>query len=438
MSFTISENRTKNYFKQLKSSFVFKILAIGCSFLIIPLMIKYLGNEQYGIWSTLLSIVSWIVLFDIGIGNGLRNKISESLAKDSPHEAQKYISTAYIMIGFISIVLLCIFLLASNYIPWQSTFNTQVLSNNELKLVVNITAGFLFINFWLSLINQVFNGLQKSSIVVFSQFLSNLLSLIFVYILYIYFESSLVKLAFFYGLSLVVTNLSISTWFFKSNNYLLPRLQLYSKAYVKSITSLGFQFFIIQMAVLVMFTTDKILITQLFGPKYVTSYDVVFKLFSIISIAHSLLMAPLWSAYSDAYHRNDYEWIKKTIKNQLKIFILFIFATMILVTLAKPIIRLWIGDKLQVDNMLILSMGLFVIVYTWSNIFAYFINGVNKLNIQVYTSIIAIIINIPISIFIVKKLGAGSYGIVIGTIISLSFFAIFGSIQVYKIIVQRK
>ena len=76
---------------------------------------------------------------------------------------------------------------------------------------------------------------------------------------------------------------------------------------MKSITSLGFQFFIIQIAVIVIFTTDKILITQLFGPEYVASYDVVFKLFSIITIAHGILMAPLWSAYSDAYHRNDIE-----------------------------------------------------------------------------------------------------------------------------------
>ena len=74
--------------------------------------------------------------------------------------------------------------------------------------------------------------------------------------------------------------------------------------------------------IFVIFTTDKILITQLFGPQHVASYDVVFKLFSVITIVHGILMAPLWSAYSDAYHRNDMEWIKKTIKNQLKIYLL--------------------------------------------------------------------------------------------------------------------
>ena len=118
MNSTISKDRTKNYFKQLKVSFLFKVLAIGASFLIIPIMIKFLGNEQYGIWSTLLSIISWIVLFDIGIGNSLRNKISEALVKNDKKKARDYISTAYVLIGLISVVLLISFLIASSFIPW--------------------------------------------------------------------------------------------------------------------------------------------------------------------------------------------------------------------------------------------------------------------------------------------------------------------------------
>jgi O-antigen/teichoic acid export membrane protein len=147
LSHTISQNRSKNYIKQIKGSFIFKGLAIFAGFLSVPYMIKYLGIEQYGVWSTLLSIISWIVLFDIGIGNGLRNKISESLAKESKQEAHSYISTAYTIIGAISVMLILIFLLASEYIQWQYVFNITSISNQELQKVVNITAIFLFLNF---------------------------------------------------------------------------------------------------------------------------------------------------------------------------------------------------------------------------------------------------------------------------------------------------
>ena len=438
MSHVISENRSKNYIKQIKGSFIFKGLAIFASFLSIPLMIKYLGVEQYGVWSTLLSIVSWIILFDIGIGNGLRNKISEALAKENKQEAHKYISTAYTIIGTISVMLILIFLITSEYIPWQKVFNITSISNQELQSIVNITTIFLFLNFWISLINQVFNGFQKTSLVVFNQFLSNIFSLLAVFVLYSFYETSLMKLAFSYGISLVSSSLILSIWFYNKNKEFIPKISSFNIKKMKSITSLGFQFFIIQIAVIVIFTTDKILITQLFGPEYVASYDVVFKLFSIITIAHGILMAPLWSAYSDAYHRNDIEWIKKTIKNQLKIYVLLILGTMILAFLAKPIVALWIGKEISIDSMLIVSMVFFIIVTTWNNIFAYFINGTNKLYVQINTSIIAMLINIPLSIFFVRFFEMGVYGIVFATCLALSFFAIFGSIQTYKILRGNK
>lgn len=431
MSHTISENRSKNYIKQLKGSFVFKGLAIFASFLAIPLMIKYLGVEHYGVWSTLLSIVSWVVLFDIGIGNGLRNKISESLAQDNKQEAHNYISTAYTIIGTISVMLILIFLLASEYIPWQDVFNITSISNHELQSIVNITTIFLFLNFWISLINQVFNGLQKTSLVVFNQFLSNFFSLSAVFILYTFYESSLIKLAFAYGISLLASSLILSFWFYKNNRDFIPKIKSFGINYTKSITSLGFKFFIIQIAVIVIFTTDKILITQLFGPEYVASYDVVFKLFSVITIAHGILMAPLWSAYSDAYHRNDMEWIKETIKNQLKIYLLIIVATTLLIFLANPIISLWIGKDFFVDNMLIIAMALFILVSTWNNIFGYILGGLGYVRLGAYYTLITAILNIPISYYFAITLDFGISGIMYGTVFSIFISSIISPIQVY-------
>jgi O-antigen/teichoic acid export membrane protein len=437
VSLDSSKARTKNYFAQTKGSFIFKILAIACSFLSTPIMIKYLGNEQYGIWSTLLSIVSWIIFFDIGIGNGLRNKISESLAKNNKQEAQNYISTAYVIIGFLSLLLFLFFLVISNLLSWKSIFNTETLSNNNLKNIVNITVFFMFTNFWLSLINQVFNGIQKTSMVIFNQFLSNFFMLISIFVLYSFFKVSLLNLAFSYGLSIVMSSVLLSVWFYEKNQEFIPKIKYYNKMYVKSLTSLGFKFFVIQIAVVVVFTTNKIIITQLFGPEYVTGYDVVFKLFSMISIAHNILMAPLWPAYSDAYHKGDFFWIKNTLKKQLKIYMLIVIATILLGFLTKPIIYIWIGKEMIIDNALIIVMVIFILISTWNNIFAYFINATNKLNVQINTSIIAMIVNIPISIFLVKYFKMGTYGVVLATCISLSFYSVFGPLQVLNILKRK-
>ena len=105
MTQAVSQDRTNNYVRQVKGSVLFKGLAVAATFLAVPLMIRYLGQEQYGIWSTLLSIMSWVVFFDLGIGNGLRNKLAESLAKHQVSEAAGYIASGYTWIGAISVLL---------------------------------------------------------------------------------------------------------------------------------------------------------------------------------------------------------------------------------------------------------------------------------------------------------------------------------------------
>lgn len=431
---SISKKRTTNYVAQLKISFIFKVLAMFFSFMMVPIMIRYLGSEKYGVWSTLISISTWIVLFDLGIGNGLRNKISESIAVNRVGCAQNYISTAYVLIGGASILIGVFSLWVSNFIPWGAVFNTSILSEHDLLLTVNATICFVLVNFLLSLVNQVFNGLQKTGLVVLNQFLSNALSFLFIWLLTFFIEGSIVLLAIVYGAALCFSNVLISVWFFSANPEFKPIIKSFKKECINAIVSLGFKFFVIQIAVIILFTTDKIVITQLFGPEHVTEYDVVFKLFSCITIIQGVIMAPLWGAYSDAYHRHDLVWLQDMMKKQLKFFLIFVLIVVLLVFFAPHILGFWVGQEFTYNHQLYFMMGLFVLISCWNSIFAIFVNGVNRLRLQFITSIIALIINIPLSIFLVKFWGMGVDGVVLGTILSLSLFGITAPVQVYSIL----
>ena len=429
---SVSHERTRNYISQIKGSIVFKGLSVVASFLAFPLMIHYLGKEQFGVWSTLLSFMSWIVLFDLGIGNGLRNKISESIAKKDISKAACYISSGYTLIGLLSLLLFFIMTIATVTVPWRKVFNTQSIPEGILIYTILIMTFFVSLNFWISLINQVFNALQKTSIVVFGQFLTNALSLVFVFTLTKTTDSSIVYLATAYGISLITSNIFLSFWFYRQRRELIPTLFINSQ-HIRPLLSMGMQFFTIQIAALVIFTTDKILIIQLFGPQHVTTYDVVFKLFSIITLIHLLITTPLWSSYTDSYFRGDFVWIKGMLKLQLMIFGAIILAVAIMAMTAKPIIRLWIGSDIEVSTPLVISMCAFIIISSWNNIFAYFVNGIGKVKPQLYSSIIAMLINIPLAILLTRHFGFGVNGIVWSTCISLLFFAFIGPIQVYTI-----
>ena len=430
MTKAISQSRTHNYSRQVKSSVLFKALALACSFFSIPLMIHYLGQAQFGVWSTLLSVMTWVTFFDFGLGNGLRNKLAESLAKNQNDEDQSYISSAYSLIGLISIALFLLLLFFSFALPWKKVFNTQILSSDTLSYAVLITGFFIILNFWLGLITSVLNAVQKTSAVVFGQLFCNVLSLILVYLLTKTVEVSLLCLATVYGVSMIGTNIMLSYWFYKRNFNLFPIISL-DLSHIRPLLGLGMQFFVIQAAVIVIFTTDKILITQLFGPEYVTQYDVVFKLFSIITMIHSLITVPLWSSYTDAYHRGDITWIRNMLHKQLGIFILIIISVGIMIVIAKPTIKIWIGRDIIVSMPLVFSLGLFVLVSVWNNIYAHLLNGIGKVKLQLYSAIAAMLINIPLAIYLTQYQGFGINGIVFATCTSLALFALVGPIETY-------
>lgn len=433
MTKSVSQVRSHNYLRQIKGSAAFKGLAVACSFFSIPLMIHYLGQEQFGVWSTLLSVMAWITFFDLGLGNGLRNKLAESLAKEQPDEARSYISSAYSLIGLISLTLLVILALAAFIVPWQKVFNTQSLSAEILSYAVLITGFFIALNFWLSLINSVLNAVQKTSIVVLGQFLFNALSLMLVYVLTKTTDASLLYLATAYGMSMAAANVLLTGWFYKGNLSLIPNFSL-DFSHIRPLLSLGLQFFVIQIAVLVIFTTDKILITQLFGPEFVTPYDVVFKLFGVITLVCGLITAPLWSSYTDAYHRGDFIWIRGILRKQLLMFGLIILAVIFLILIAKPVIAIWIGGDLVVSMPLVVSVGLFILISTWNNVYAFFLNGIGKIRLQLYSAVLAMLINIPLALYFTCYLGFGVEGVVLATCASLTLFAVIGPLEVYSVL----
>ncbi|WP_333873900.1 oligosaccharide flippase family protein [Methylobacter sp.] len=433
MNETVSKERTHNYVRQIKGAVVYKTVSMAASFLAIPLMIRYLGQEQFGVWSTLLTVMSWIVFFDLGVGNGLRNKVAEALAKNDKAEAAGYIASGYSLVGLIAFTLWALVTAASFFVPWQIVFNTHAIQEATLRLTVQIATFFIVLNFWIGLIGALLGAMQKTSLTALGQLISNVLALILVFVLTKTTDASISNLAFAYGVSLVIANLLLSLWLYQQNPELRPKPYL-DKQHVHPLLSVGMQFFIIQLAVLVIFTTDKMLITQLFGPQYVAQYEVVFKLFSVIIFAHTLISAPLWSAYTDAYHRKDIGWIKQMLQKQMAIYFGVVLAVIFMGLLARSIIAVWVGRELEVTSPLVITVGLFVLVSIWNNVYAMFVNGIGRIKAQLYTAVIAMLVNIPLALLFTKHFGFGLSGVVLATCISLLIAAVVLPIQVHRIV----
>ena len=83
--------------------------------MLIPITINYVNADNYGIWLTVSSIISWMSFFDIGINNGLKNKFAEAKAMNNEVLIQKYVSTTYFVLALIFVPLMILLLIANTY-----------------------------------------------------------------------------------------------------------------------------------------------------------------------------------------------------------------------------------------------------------------------------------------------------------------------------------
>lgn len=403
------------------------------SLLLVPITIDYLSKDTYGTWLTISSIVTMLTFLDIGIGNGLRNKFSEAVSVQDTTLARAYVSTAYAVFGTIQFIVILLFSLLEYHIPWQQVFNTTI-DIEHLRTVVWLTVVAMAIKLVLDILSYILLALQEPSKVGLIAFVSNILILSCTYLLSRFTEGNLIYLAFITALSPVVVMVISGFVLYKGQlKVYRPTFRLANLRYARSLLSLGYKFFFIQIAVVVLFYTDNLIIAQLFGPSEVTTYNVSYRYFNAISVLFSIAIAPYWSAFTEASIKNDSKWMKHTYRYLQKLWLLLLTAVLLMIVLANSIYSIWIGDRVIVPTLLNIVMGISVLIICWNNVTVSIINGLGKIKLQLFCSVFAALVNIPLSIYLARELELGSASVMIATCISLLPASIMGTIQAKKL-----
>lgn len=423
--------------KNILALFAVRGYSIAVNLALVPLTLHLLDEYKYGIWITLFNVISWISIFDVGIGNGLRNKFTETIANGKLHEAREYVSTGYIVMGGISLLLILLFFAPWYFVDWSKVFNVQPELASEISWLVGIAFVLTSIQFCLKLLGTLLTASHKPAISAFIMSISNTLVLLIFIIGRKWVADSLIGIGLVYTLTPIIVFVSASFMFFAKRFYhVRPSLRFFRKDKVKSLFNLGIQFFIIQIAVLVIFQTDTMIITHTLSPDEVTSYNITFRYFGIVSMMAGIVMGPLWSAFTEAAEKKDYVWIKQVINKLLKGLLLIVIMLIILLALAQTIIPLWLNYELKLSTILLIGMAVYTFIAIYNNIFSFLLNGLSLTKVQMITSIVGTIINIPLSIYLANLFGNG--GVILATIASLSFFAFFGSIEAFNVLKSKK
>jgi len=432
-SFSKGHERTVKAKTNIAASIIIKGGQVIVNLILVPLTINFVNPKQYGIWLTLSSIIAWFTFLDIGLSHGLRNKIVETEVFGNNTNTRIFVSTTYAALIAIAIALFIIFFLINPYIDWHDILKIQSYSAGELSQLVLLLFTFFCLQLILQNLNSILLANHDPMKVSLISLIGQTISIIIIYILSRTITGNLFILVLVLGgLPPVILFLS-SLFLFKTSysNY-APSIKMIKVKYAKELLRVGGNFFIINLGVIVLYQSDNIIITQLFGPSDVTTFNIAYKLFYAIIIIFTVFITPFWSAFTDAYLKKDFNWIKTTQRKFYKIIFYLLWVTILLVLFSPMIYQFWVGNSIKIPFSISICMGVYVIIYMWHTLHVNILNGIGKIKLQLYLVLISSVANIMISIWLSKIIG------LTGIILSNSFvFLVMGiilAIQCKKIL----
>jgi O-antigen/teichoic acid export membrane protein len=414
---------------------VLKGLGVLIGFAYFPISLAYLGPAKFGIFLTLTSVIDWFSQLDIGIGDGLRNRLGEAKAEGNNELVRGYISTAYFAVGSIFSGIAIVFISACFFIPWSDWLNADDTLNEEITILAVLIFAAFAVNFMASLIYQVFYALQRMAFVELFSFITKLLFLVVILVLPFIAKDSLLLFGVGKAFTFALIPVLVGLYYFNNEfSVFRPSLRHVKRAYFNGLFSLGFKFFLIKISLVIIEGTNSLLIARLVAVEAVPQYEAAYKYLSVFQLLFVILTNQLWSANVEAYKKGEYEWIKKTMQGVTKIWIGTVLLALVMVAISPLVYNLWLQDKLEIPISLTLMVAMSICTLTWVNMNNMVLNGAGKVTLQMYGWLLASVLNIPLSIFFATTAGFGIIGIVLGTMVSLLPLAVLSPLQSRKLL----
>jgi len=421
--FTAREGLTGKYIEQLGGSVLVRVIGIAVTLLYIPMLLDFLNEEKYGIWVTLTTIINWIRLFDVGLGNGLRNKLSEAIALNRKEDAKKLVSTSYAILGSIFLSIVAIMLFANSFLDWNSILRSNTIPAGELRLLAAISVGFILIGFVLQTIVVVYAADGNSVMGGVMQLVSNLISLALILL-----AKSLAQKGDIILLATIITGVPIMVYlcysiyvFSGKYRYMSPSFRYVDFRNSGDLLKLSWQFFITQIYAVITYASLPFIINRFYGPIQVTQYNIASTIFNLPMTVMALVAAPVGPLVTQAFARNDLVWIRSMFRKMNRASLMISVGVLLLLLMSGLIYKVWIGNRVEIPFLLSAIVGLYAITNVITIPYSVFLNSTGAIRVMalltplfivlfiggcyLYSWLLNDVISIPLAMITVNILG---------------------------------
>ena len=398
--------------------------ALAAMLISVPLTLGYLGPERFGLWMTVAAVIAMLGFADFGLGNGILNAVSHDSGRADYRGIHRNVSNGIIMLSAIGLLILAAFLAIFPHIPWPAVFNVKTeLAALESGPVVLVLVACFIATLPLGATHKIQLGLQQGYWGNLWEAVGNVVGVIGIVIATL-LEAGLPWIALaMAGAPVIFRAVNTFVFFAYQETALRPRLTHLDLSTIRRLIRAGILFFVLQLAVVVGFQSDNIIIARIIDVEAVAGYDVALKLSTLPAVFIGLVVVAQWPAYGEASTRGDSDWIRRTFIRTLRLSLLFAIPfSVILAVWGDTLIRIWAGPEVVPSTTLLLGISVWSVLLVLGNVIAALLNGLHIVKFQMINALLMATANILISIYLVGKIGVA--GAILGTISAYTIFTL--------------
>ena len=371
-----------------------------------------LAPDLFGVWMMVSGLLAFFAFADLGVGNGVLNRIAAAHASGDTSEQRRTMSAGYACTGAVALLLLSVWIvwatLSSD--PTSLVGKIEIEHRRETAQALWVFVVLLAINIPASLIQKLQLGMQRGQWIGFAQFGAAVGTLICVP-LALHLEAGLPALVLAsLGMQVLANLASTALWYRRAAQraaLAVRSKRLAEWSVVVSLLRTGSMFLVLQIAAAFAFQSDAIVIVHRLGQVAYGDFAVIQRVFLAAS---SLLVAGLtglWPAIGEALASGDRAWVRHALRRGLLTVFAAMSGTCLLLALLMPeILRRWVGMTLPPPVSLIAVLAIWTVVEAMGNVSGAVMNAAGLLRPQVIAAATMATVAFAGKWFLVPVIGA--------------------------------
>ncbi|MBC7366397.1 MAG: hypothetical protein H7343_06215 [Undibacterium sp.] len=320
-----------------------KIFSVLCTLAQVPLALRTLGTEGYGLWITLVGLTTLFNFVDFGLGIGMQRTMAEAFGRDDHAHIRRTFFSGAAALSVLGVLTLAVGLPLALLLPWGDTLritDAALLPQAGRALAIALIAWALALPF--NAVSRLAAAVQRG----------------WLHAGWIAAGSALAIattawaahagwgfLAFLAAATLVpaVQGLGLALHLWSNLRWPWHGAALLPRADLRALLGDSALFTPTQLGLALTQAAPPLALTLAAGPAAAAAFNLLQRLFSPPTQAQTILFTPLWPALAEAHTRGDSPWVRRAAIRAALATASLGLAALVVTAFAPTLIAAWVG-----------------------------------------------------------------------------------------------